>query len=120
MQLYSCTFKSIIIYLSNFRKCDHVVENNIMFYKIPKIILLVLIFYLLLIIHWPGRHAKPYPYISDDKILDLLMKENLRTEEPNLPNCDYRNVIFESKEFDVPSSGTIYNYRRPNLGIILL
>lgn len=84
------------------------------------VICFILQCYLFIIIHWPTRHARRYSCISDDKVIEVLIKENLKIRDSNLRNCDYQNVIYENKEYSVPNRGTFYNYKRPNLGDLFI
>lgn len=81
-----------------------------------KIAYFFLLFYLLVIIYWPGRHAKHYPYTSNDEVYDILIKEMLDERKPNLNVCDYKEIILENREYDTPNKYAQYDYKKPDLG----
>lgn len=67
-------------------------------------------------IYFPSRHAIRYRYIKDENILSELEAQNSLHTEYNLKNCDYKNLIYNSYDFEIKDIYLQKNFIKPNKG----
>ncbi|XP_060519849.1 beta-1,4-N-acetylgalactosaminyltransferase bre-4 isoform X2 [Cylas formicarius] len=83
---------------------------------IIKCVITVAIFFIVIAIYFPARHARRYDYIRLENVSRELVLKVRQGSEENLPKCAYDDVILNNQHIEVSKINYFKTFIKPKAG----
>lgn len=78
-------------------------------------------FIVIIAVYFPARHARHYDFIQPNEVLNEILLHDFSTDEHNLKNCTYKNVIQKNTEIEIDEIyKNLNDYEKPDAGNVFL